>query len=216
MMIKILIADDHLIVREGLKQLFAVTDHVKVAGEAASGEQVMAALQENAFDLILLDMSMPGVSGVDLIARIRACDAALPILVLSMINTPLVVRLALQAGASGYLAKDTSAETLMTAIDRMVAGGRFIDPALAEHIAFDRAESEHDQAHQILSERERQILGLLVRGVSLNDIAGDLAISNKTVSTYKMRIMQKMDFRSNAELICYGMSHGLLKQSPFQ
>ncbi len=210
-MIKILIADDHLIVREGLKQLFALANHVQVAGEAASGEQVMAALQKDSFDLILLDMSMPGISGVDLIARIRAFDAAPPILVLSMINTPKVVRLALQAGASGYLVKDTSTETLMKAIDRMVAGERFIDPALAEQIVFERAESEHDQAHQILSKRERQIFGLLVRGDNLNDIADELAISNKTVSTYKMRIMQKMDFRSNAELICYGMSHGLLK-----
>lgn len=210
-MIKILIADDHLIVREGLKQLFTLTNHVQVAGEAASGEQVMAALQKDSFDLILLDMSMPGISGVDLIARIRAFDAALPILVLSMINTPQVVRLALQAGASGYLVKDTSAETLMKAIDRIVAGERFIDPALAEQIAFDRAESEHNQVHQILSERERQIFGLLVRGENLNNIADELAISNKTVSTYKMRIMQKMNFRSNAELICYGMSHGLLK-----
>jgi len=210
MMIKILIADDHLIVREGLKQLFSLANHVQVAGEAASGEQVIAALQKDSFDLILLDMTMPGISGVDLIARIRALNAALPILVLSMINTPKVVRLALHAGASGYLVKDTSTETLMKAIDRMVAGKRFIDPALAEQIAFDGEESEHDQAHQILSKRERQIFGLLVRGENLNDIADELAISNKTVSTYKMRIMQKMNFRTNAELICYGMSHGLL------
>jgi len=209
-MIRLLIADDHAIVREGLKQIFSLFDNVEVAGEAANGEQVMSALRKNAFDLILLDMTMPGISGLDLIARIRLHHAQLPVLILSMHSDPQIVRRALKAGASGYLPKDTLAETLIAAIGKIAAGGRYIDPLLAERIAFDVMDSSYLNApHAHLSDREFQILRLLVSGKSINEIADELVISNKTVSTHKMHLMKKMNFKSNADLVSYGYLHNL-------
>ena len=210
-MIRILIADDHAIVRGGLKQLLALTNDVEVAGEATNGEQVMEQLRNGCFDLVLLDMSMPGISGVDLIARIRIRDARLPILVLSMRNETQLVRRALKAGASGYLTKDNEPETLMAAISKTAAGGRFIDPLLVEQMVFGVDTPGLDQAHERLSNRECQILSLLARGKSVNQIADELTISNKTVSTHKARLMQKMNFHSNADLVRYGVAHGLLE-----
>lgn len=208
-MIRILIADDHAIVRGGVKQLLALTNDVKVAGEAVNGEQVMEQLRNGSFDLVLLDMTMPGISGADLITRIRMHNAGLPILVLSMRNEAQVVRGALKAGAIGYLTKDNEPEVLMTAIRKTAAGGRFIDPLLVEQMVFDVDTPGPDQAHERLSNRERQILSLLACGKSVNEIADELTISNKTVSTHKANLMQKMNFRSNAELVRYGLAHGL-------
>lgn len=210
-MIRILIADDHAIVRGGVKQLLALTDDVEVAGEAVNGAQLMEQLRNGSFDLVLLDMTMPGISGVDLITRIRIRDARLPILVLSMRNEAQLVRRALKAGATGYLTKDNEPETLMAAIRKTAAGGRFIDPLLVEQMVFGMDTPGPDQAQERLSNRECQILSLLARGTSVNQIAGELAISNKTVSTHKARLMQKMNFRSNAELVRYGVAHDLVE-----
>jgi DNA-binding NarL/FixJ family response regulator len=154
-------------------------------------------------------MTMPGISGVELITRIRAHDPKLPILVLSMRNEAQVARSAIKAGANGYLTKDNEPEMLLAAIRRTAAGNRFIDPLLAEEIVFDAGGMDAAPAHEILSAREFHILGLLVRGKTVNDIAHELAISNKTVSTHKARLMRKMRFRSNAELVKYGIEHGL-------
>lgn len=210
-MIRILFADDHAIVRGGVKQLLALTDDVEVAGEAVNGAQLMEQLRNGSFDLVLLDMTMPGISGVDLITRIRIRDARLPILVLSMRNEAQLVRRALKAGATGYLTKDNEPETLMAAIRKTAAGGRFIDPLLVEQMVFGMDTPGPDQAQERLSNRECQILSLLARGTSVNQIAGELAISNKTVSTHKARLMQKMNFRSNAELVRYGVAHDLVE-----
>jgi len=207
--IRLLIADDHAIVREGLKQIFSLTNNIDVAGEATSGAEVLEAMHDVDFDLLLLDMTMPGISGVDLISRIRLRHADLPILVLSMHDSPQIVRRTLKAGASGYIAKSAIPEVLLTAIKKVAAGGRFIDPVLAEQMVFDVEETELEQPHKHLSDREYQILCLLVRGKSVNEIADELAISNKTVSTHKANLMQKMGFKTNADLVSYGFSHGL-------
>ncbi|HXU94234.1 MAG TPA: response regulator transcription factor [Gallionella sp.] len=209
-MIRILIADDHAIVREGLKQLFALCEDVSVAGEAVNGGQVLEALRNHEMDLLLLDMTMPGISGVELIARIRAENQAVPILVLSMHNEPQIARRALASGASGYLTKDSDPEMLMAAIRKVATGGRFIDPGLAELMVFDSGEKGERPPHELLSEREFHILRLLVQGRSVNDIADELSISNKTVSTHKARLMQKLNFQNNAELVRYGIDHGLV------
>ena len=210
-MIKILIADDHAIVREGLKQLFALNPDVLVVGEAVDGAQALETLRKGGFDLVLLDMTMPGVSGVNLISRIRAQDGAPPVLVLSMHNELQIARRALAAGASGYLTKDSRPDVLMAAIRKVAAGGRFIDPVLAEQMVFEADDSGKRPPHELLSDREFHILRLLVRGVSVNDVAEELAISNKTVSTHKARLMQKMNFRNNAELVRYAVAHGLVE-----
>ena len=208
-MIRLLIADDHAIVRAGLKQLFALVGDIVVAGEAATGGQVMDLLRKAPVDLVLLDMTMPGISGADLVARIRAHHATLPILVLSMHIEPQIARRALKAGASGYLTKDSEPEMLVAAIRRIAAGGRFIDPVLAEQMAFETVAPQPGRPHEQLTNREFQILCLLVRGASVNEVGVQLAISSKTVSTHKARLMRKMDLQSNAGLVRYGVAHGL-------
>ena len=210
-MIRVLIADDHAIVREGLKQLFALDSDVVVAGEAVDGAQVLETLRRGGFDLVLLDMTMPGVSGVNLISRIRAQDGAPPILVLSMHNELQIARRALAAGASGYLTKDSRPDILIAAIRKVATGGRFIDPGLAEQMVFEAGDSGTRPSHELLSDREFHILRLLVRGMSVNDVAEELAISNKTVSTHKARLMLKMNFNNNAELVRYAVAHGLIE-----
>lgn len=208
-MIKILMADDHGIVREGMKHLFALTADIAVVAEAVNGGQVLERLSQEGLDLILLDMSMPGVSGVNLITRIRSHSPHIPILVLSMHNEPQIARRALNAGAVGYLTKDSEPEILLTAVRKVAQGGRFIDPALAGQLVFETNDPGQKAPHEQLSEREGEILLLLAKGKSLNEIADELAISNKTVSTHKTRLMQKMNFSSNADLVHYAVANGL-------
>lgn len=206
-MIRLLIADDHAIMREGLKQLIGLDPLLQVGAEAENGAQVLERLRESDCDLLLLDMSMPGISGEALIARVHAQHTKLPILVLSMHNEPQIALRALRAGASGYLTKDHNPETLLSAIHRVAKGGRYIDPRLAEQIAF--ANTEPEQQVETLSDREFQILRLLGQGLSVNQIADQLVISNKTVSTHKTRLMKKMGFQSNADIVRYAMNQGL-------
>lgn len=208
-MIHLLLAEDHAIMRAGLKQLFALVDDIRVAGEAASGAQAMEFLRTAQVDLVLLDMGMPGIAGADLITRLHARYPQLPILVLSMHNEPQIARRALRAGAGGYVTKDSEPELLLAAIRKVAAGGRFIDPALAEEMAFEGVSPPLERPHESLTDREYQILQLLLQGASLNEVAAQLAISSKTVSTHKAHLMRKMDLRSNADLVRYGMLHGL-------
>jgi DNA-binding NarL/FixJ family response regulator len=198
-MIKILIADDHAIVRGGLKQIIATTADIVVSGEAAQGSEVVDKLRTCEIDLLLLDMTMPGISGVDLIRRVRAEQPSLPVLVLSIHNG---------AGATGYVTKDSDPEVLLTAIRKLASGGRFIDPKLVDAIIFE-THSGDAPPHEILSDREFQVLQMLASGKSINDIAEGLALSAKTISTHKMRLMQKLGLANNAELIRYAIRHGL-------
>lgn len=208
-MIRLLLADDHTIMREGLKQLFSLAPDLVVVGEAQSGAQAIEHLRQGGVDVLLLDMNMPGINGEDLVARIRSHHPGLPILVLSMHNEPQIAQRALKAGASGYLTKDRDPETLLAAIRRVAAGGRFIDPILAEQMAFEASGLGRPIRHDCLSDRELQVLRLFSCGLTVNDIATQLAISNKTVSTHKARLMEKMGFASNADLVRYAVVHGL-------
>ncbi|MCP1616273.1 LuxR family two component transcriptional regulator [Pseudomonas sp. SLBN-26] len=207
-MTRILIADDHAIMRGGLKQLIEFDARLQVAAEAENGAQVLEQLRAGEFDLLLLDMSMPGLSGEDLISRVHGRYPRLPILVLSMHNEAQIAQRALRAGASGYLTKDHNPETLLAAIHRVASGGRYLDPRIAEQLAF-ASSSPTDDATAQLSDREFQILRLLAQGLSVNQIADQLVISNKTVSTHKTRLMEKMGFTCNADIIKYAMTHGL-------
>lgn len=209
-MIRLLLTDDHALVREGLKQLFALTGDIVVSAEATNGTQLLEALRRERVDLVLLDMTMPGISGPELIARILAHDHPPPILVLSMHNEPQIARRALAAGAAGYLTKDNNPELLLAAIRRVAGGGRFLDPALAEAMAFEASGSTPAPDHGSLTDREFQIMGLLARGQGVNEIADQLAISNKTVSTHKARLMEKMGFASSADLVRYALDHRLI------
>ncbi len=210
-MIRVLIADDHVIVRGGLKQLFALVGDIVVAGEATNGAEVLEALRHGQFDLVLLDLTMPGISGVSLIGHIRALNAQLPILVLSMHNELQVAKRVLQAGAAGFVTKGSKQDTLMDAVRKVAAGGRFVDPVIAEQMMFEKPVSGEIAPHQRLSERELHIMKLFAKGRGINEIAEELCISNKTVSTHKARLMQKMNFQSNAELIRYAADQGLIE-----
>lgn len=208
-MIRVLIADDHAIVRSGLTQIIATTLDIAVVGEATRGEEIAAQLEAVSADVLLLDMAMPGLSGVALIRSLRDGGITLPILVLSMHNEGQIVDRALRAGANGYVTKGSEPEVLLDGI-RLVAGGRrFVDPALQTR-PHPAAHAEPGTApHLALSEREGQVLAGIAAGQALGDIAERLHLSPKTVSTHKMRLMEKLGIDNNADLLRYAIRHGL-------
>lgn len=210
-MIRVLIADDHVIMRNGLKQLCEDMGDIEVAGEARNGDEVMELLNGGKqFDLVLLDLTMPGASGVDLVERVHAHDADLPILVFSMRSELHVAKSVLKAGAIGYITKGGEEALLTSAIRKVAAGERFVDPVIVEQSIFEK-KAHGEMALGRLSEREVQIMKLIAAGKSLTEIAVELFISIKTVSAHKKTIMLKMNFGSTAELAIYVAENGLNK-----
>jgi DNA-binding NarL/FixJ family response regulator len=205
--IRLVIADDHAIVRGGLKQIFALVPDFEVVGEAVNGSEVLDCLRLEPFDLLLLDLNMSGISGADLIKRVKAHRRDLPVLVLSMHNEPQVAARMLRAGAAGYITKDCEPDILLAAIRKVAANGRYIAPDLAEKMVFDVTSTGQRPPHSLLSNREFEVFGLLISGKSVNEIATQLAISNKTVSTHKVRLMEKMNLSNMADLLRYAMEH---------
>jgi DNA-binding NarL/FixJ family response regulator len=208
-MIRLLIADDHAIVREGLKQLIALSLDIKVAGEATNDSEVLQQVRSGTFDLLLLDMNMPGASGIELIGLVKACRPALPIFIYTMHSEAHVAISAFKAGASGYFTKNSDPKMLMAAIRKVSGGGQFIDPAIAEQVAFDSALPKQNLPHTLLTDRELKIFRLLVAGKSVNEIAEQLFISNKTVSTHKANLMVKMNLHNMADLVRYALNYRL-------
>lgn len=208
--IRLMVVDDHVIMREGLKQIFLLDERLVVVAEAGNGTQVMEGLRSEEVDLLLLDMSMPGLCGEDLITRIHLQYPRLPILILTMYSEPQIARRVLKCGALGYITKDNDPETLLAAIHRVARGQRFIDHVLAEQIVFDEYTQAGEVLHERLTAREMQIMLMLARGEGVNHIAEALAISNKTVSTHKSRLMDKMMFTTNADIVKYAISHRLI------
>jgi len=209
-MIRLVIADDHAIMRGGLKRIFALAPDLTVVGEAINGSEVLERLRQDSFNLLLLDMNMPGISGPDLIARVKAHRPDLPILVLSMHNESQVAARALKAGANGYITKDCEPDVLLAAIRKVIASGQYISPEIAEKMVFDATSTAQHPPHSELSERELEIFVLLTQGKAVSEIATELAISNKTVSTHKVRLMGKLKLSNMAELMRYAMEHGFL------
>ena len=193
-----------------MKQIFALVPDFEVVGEAINGSEVLECLRHAPFDLLLLDLNMPGISGADLITRIRAHRADLPVLVLSMHNEPQVAARMLKAGASGYITKDCEPDILLAAIRKVSANGKYIDPDLAEKMVFDVTSTALAPLHSRLSDRELEVFRLLTTGKCVNEIAKQLAISNKTVSTHKVRLMVKMNLTSMADLMRYAMQHDIM------
>lgn len=208
MTIRILIADDHALVRHGLRQILATDPELSVIGETANGEQTLTGARTAALDLLLLDLTMPGLSGIELVERLREENPALPILVLTMHHEAQVAARALQAGASGYLTKDSEPEVLLGAIHKVAGGGRFIDPSLVDSMVFN-GHHLRKAPHEALSKREQQVLRLIAGGGTINDIATHLHLSAKTVSTHKKRLMKKLNITTNAELYRYAIEHRL-------
>lgn len=209
-MIRLMIADDHAIVRSGLRQLLSLAPDIQVQAEAVDGAQALEGLRRELPDLLLLDINMPGLSGPDLITRIKSHWPQLPILVLSMHNEGQVAARVLKAGASGYVTKDSEIEVLLGAIRKVAGGGKFIVPELAEKLVFDVSLGRDRLLHHTLSDREMEVFRLLVAGQGVNEIAEQLCISNKTVSTHKTRLMEKLGISSTAELVRYAMQNGLV------
>ena len=205
-MIRILIADDHSIVRDGLKRILAATPDLLVAGEAASGDEALALVKANEYDLAMLDMSMPGLSGIDLIKRLRLEKPKLKILVLSMHGESQYAARALKAGAQGYLNKDSASEALLGALRKIAGGGVHITDAAAATLL----QSSMKPAHEALSDREFEVMRFLVEGLGPTEIGERLHLSVKTVSTHKTRILEKLGLKSTAELVRYAMEHRLV------
>ncbi len=208
-MIRVLLADDHVLMREGLKQLFSFSGDIVVTGEAASGDEVLQRLQAGMFDIILLDLTMPGISGAELIAKIRENAANPPILVLTMHGEPQIAKRKVAAGAAGFLTKDSPPGMLEDAIRKVAAGSRYIRPELAEAMVFVPPAAQAATTKARLSPQELRILKLLAKGLRVVDIAEELGLNSRTISTHKARLMQKLEIDNDAALIRYADANKL-------
>ncbi len=210
-MIKILVADDHAIVREGLKQIVADTSDMVVAGEAVDGPEVLALVRKEAWDLILLDISMPGRGGIDILKDLKIEKPKLPVLVLSMYPEEQYAIRALKAGAAGYLTKESAPEELIEAIRKVSRGGKYISSTLAESLASRVGTNPEKPLHETLSDREYQVMLMIASGKTVTEIANELSLSVKTISTNRARILRKMGMKNSAEITYYAIKHGLVK-----
>ena len=210
-MIKILIADDHTIVREGLKQILAETSDIAVSGEAGSGQETLRKVRSHHYDIILLDISLPGISGLDVLKQIKSLKPELPVLMLSMYPEEQYAVRTLRAGASGYLTKETASIELIRAIREVAKGKKYITMSLAERIAVSWETKGDKPLHETLSDREYQVLCLIASGRTVKEISRLLSLSVKTVSTHRSRLLKKMDLRNNAQLTLYGIKHNLIE-----
>lgn len=210
-MIRVLIADDHAIVRQGLRQILADTPDMEVGGEAANGFEALQKIREEGpWDVLLLDVSMPGKNGIDTLKQVKDELPRLPVLVLSMYpEDQYGVRL-LKAGAAGYLTKESAPEALVTAIRTVSAGRKYISPGVAELLAHELGRDTDQPPHALLSDREFEIMRLLATGMTPTAIAEQLNLSVKTVSTYRTRVLAKMQLKNNAELTYYAIKNGLV------
>ncbi|MBI3885803.1 MAG: response regulator transcription factor [Opitutae bacterium] len=208
---KILLADDHAVVRQGLKQILADEFSRAVFGEAGTAHDAITKIWEQEWDVVVLDITMPGRSGLEVLAEIRRSRPRLPVLVLSMHPEDQFAMRVLKSGAAGYMTKESAPDALVGAIKKVLAGGRYVSPALAEHMALYLGTGVHQPPHERLSDREFLVLRLIASGKTVSQIAGDLALSVKTISTYRARILDKMLMRSNAELTHYAIQNRLVE-----
>ena len=210
-MIKVLIADDHSILRNGLKEIL-VRDLPEGAecGEAKDAQEVLAQVRSHSWDLVILDITMPGRSGLDVLRDLKREQPKLPVLVLSMHPEQQYGKRVLKAGASGYMNKESAPEELIKAIHKVIAGGRYVSPALAERLAFDLSEETEQPIHERLSDRELEVLKMIALGKTISQIADELHLSVTTVSTYRARMLEKMGMTTNAELMRYALRNRLI------
>jgi len=207
--IRVLIADDHAIVRRGLIEILRRGLKDVVCGEAENAQQTLVQVQGHDWDLVILDVTMPGRSGVDVLADLKRMRSQLPVVVLSMHSEDQYGKRVLRAGASGYMNKDSAPEELIKAIRRVLAGGRYVSPALAEVLASDLGRKGDQPLHERLSDRELEVLRLMGSGKSISQIAEVLHLSVTTVSTYRARILEKMGLKTTGELMNYALRHHL-------
>ena len=209
-MIRVLLADDHRLVREGLRQILQETPDIVVVDESSNGSDILPKIRRQPVDVVILDISMPGRSGLEVLKEIHLNRPGVPVLVLSMHPEEQYAIRVLKAGAAGYLTKESASEELISAIRRVAAGGKYIRPTLAEKLADAVGQSSVSTAHEQLSDRQFEIMRMLATGKTVSEIAAELSLSVKTISTYRSRILAKMNLRNNAEIMSYALKQGLI------
>jgi DNA-binding NarL/FixJ family response regulator len=207
---KVLIADDHAVVRRGLRQILEAEPDLEVAGEATSGTEVMEALRTQRYDVAVLDITMPGRGGLDVLHDIRQNFPELRVLILSMHPEERYALRVLKAGAAGYLTKESAADELITALRKVAAGGRYVSPTLAERLADEIGIGVGQPLHERLSDREHQILCMIANGMTVSGIASELHLGTNTVSTYRARLLGKLKLANNAEITHYAIRNRLV------
>ena len=209
-MIRILIADDHSIVREGLKQIVAESPEMAVRGEAVNGQQVLELVHKTDYDLILLDIAMPGRGGIDTLKQLKIEKPEIPVLILSMYPEDQYAVRAIKAGASGYLTKESAPEELIGAIKKVAQGGKYVSTDLAEKLVENLGKNTEKPDHTMLSDREYQVMIMIATGKTVKEIADELSLSVKTISTNRARALKKMGMKNNAEFAYYAIKLGLV------
>ncbi len=212
--VEVLLADDHAMIRKGLRNIIDDTDDMVVTGEASNGNAVLEMLRGHHYDVAVLDMTMPGRNGLELIKLAKAEAPKLPLLVFTMHQEEQYAVRAIRAGAAGYLTKDADGDVLLAAIRKVAAGGVYLSPRVAELLATDVARTQQAQPHTLLSNREFEVFSRIVRGVSLTAIADELSLSIKTVSTHKSHILDKLGLDNQVDLVRYAIEHGLIDRRP--
>lgn len=210
-MIKILIADDHAVVREGLKQIISETSDMRVTDEANNGQEVLNKVSEQHYDVVLLDITLPGRSGLDVLKQLKSKMPKLPVLMLSVHPEEQYAVRTLKAGASGYLTKGSATDELIAAIRKISTCKKYVSSSLAEKLAFDLDLDYDKPRHEILSDREYQVMSMIASGKTVKEIADELSLSVQTISTYRSRILEKMKMKNNAEIIYYAVKQGLVE-----
>jgi DNA-binding NarL/FixJ family response regulator len=209
-MINVVVIDDHAVVREGLKRIISENPGMVVSGEAGDGFEAMEVVKSNPCDVVLLDITMPNKNGLDVLKQIRSESPRLPVLVLSMHAEDQYAIRVLRAGAAGYLTKESAPAKLVQAIRKVVRGGKYVSQSLAEKLVFDLDTDIDKVPHETLSDREFQVLCMIASGKTVGDIAEELALSVKTISTYRVRILEKLQMKNNAEITRYAIKQGLV------
>ena len=210
-MIRVLVADDHAVVRRGVIQILSEESDILVAGEASSGQEALQAVQQHRYEVVLLDISLPDRNGLEVLSQLQALNPDLRVLILSVYPEEQYAVRALKAGAAGYLTKESTPDELLIAVRKVASGGKYVSLALAEKLAFLLEEKRPIARHEMLSDREDQVMRLLAAGKTVSEIAETLSLSVKTVSTYRTRILEKLQLSNNAEIMRYALQHGLLE-----
>lgn len=211
LMVKVLIADDHALFRDGLKRIFSETDDIEVVAEAIDGKDTIKKAKEYDWDIALLDINLPDMNGLEVLKRISSANLPSYVLVLSMYPEEEYAIRAIRSGASGYMTKDSPTDQLINVVRRLANGGKYVNPELAEKLLFTPIINSEKLIHTTFSDREFHVFKLIVSGESLTSIANKLSLSVKTVSTYRSRILEKMRMKNNAQLIRYAIQHRLIE-----
>lgn len=212
--VQVLVADDHGVIRNGLKKILDDTPDLEFAGEACDGKSLLEKVRERDWDMLILDLSMPGRNGLELIKLVREVRPQLPMLIFTMHQEEQYAVRALRAGASGYLTKEFDGDFLLSAIRKVAAGGIYVSAKVAELLASDVSKPYHAPPHTLLSNREYEVFSRLVRGISLTAIASEFSLSIKTVSTHKSHLLEKMGLANQSDLVRYAINNGLLDAAP--